>query len=99
MQEETESIRWKVEKAAAWLSSHEQNRFREELSLFVFFHLGSDACIEVRDSDSGLFFSFRHDRIEPFEFELSRDQVRESLEFPDRLETRLLDYLTRHRRS
>ena len=99
MHAEAESIRWIVGKTIPGLSSSDLDLLEQELASFVFFHLGSDADVEVRNLDSGLSFSFSHQRIESFVFELSLEEIHSVLENPEKLETFLLNQLTRHRRS
>lgn len=72
---------------------------RRQLAAFVFFHLGSDARVEVRTRVDGLQVSLKHSRIHPCSFELSSSEV-ERLATNDRgFENFLLQRLTHYRRS
>jgi hypothetical protein len=73
--------------------------FRERLGLFSFFHLGSDAKIDIAESSEGLKVSVEHSRVVPFEFRLSWAEIEQLLAEPSRFESFMLDCLTRHRRS
>ena len=73
--------------------------FRERLSLFTFFHLGSDAKISIAEGAEGLTVSVAHSRVAPFEFDLSWPEIEELVGDPSRFEGFLLDHLTRYRRS
>ncbi len=72
---------------------------RERLSLFSFFHLGSDAKIGIAETSEGLKISVAHSRVHPFEIAFTWPEVQKLLAEPSRFETLLLDYLTRYRRS
>jgi len=73
--------------------------FRERLSLFSFFHLGSDAEIDIAEGSEGLKISISHSRVVPFEFGVSWPEIEQLVTSPSRFEAFMLDYLTRHRRS
>ncbi len=64
---------------------------------FAFFHLGTDAKIESREEPQGLGFRIRHDRVQPFDFELTWVQVEQMGTDPELLEDYLLEYLARYR--
>jgi hypothetical protein len=99
MHSEGKSIRWIVEKTTVGLPYDAIETLEQELDAFVFFHLGSDAEIEIRQTRSGLSFSFRHQRINPFNFELSNHKIHSLIRNPEYLESLLLDQLNRNRRS
>jgi hypothetical protein len=80
-------------------SQHLTGAFRERLMLFSFFHLGSDARIDIAEGVEGLRVSVAHSRVTPFEFRLSWPEVEQLLADPSRFEAFWLDYLTRYRRS
>jgi len=73
--------------------------FRERLELFSFFHLGSDARIDIQGGTEGLKIFVAHSRVSPFEFTLSWPEVEDLLGDPSRFEGLMLDCLTRYRRS
>jgi len=73
--------------------------FCERLSLFTFFHLGSDARIGIAESQEGLIVTVAHSRVVPFEFRLSWPEIEQMLADPARFEGYMLDHLTRHRQS
>ena len=73
--------------------------FRERLSLFSFFHLGSDARIDIAEDAEGLKVSVAHSRVAPFKFKLSWPEVEQLLATPSRFEEFWLDHLTRYRQS
>lgn len=77
-------------------SSLEQ--FREALESFSFFHLGSDARLRFHERESSLSVSIEHDRVHPFTFQLSREELDEFVGDFERLEGFLLEQLTRNRR-
>ena len=64
---------------------------------FVFFHLGTDAKIDLREDNQGLGFRIQHERVQPFDFELSWMQIEQMTTDPELLEDYLLDYLARYR--
>jgi hypothetical protein len=99
MHEEVESISWLVENSGTGLDASELESLKREFSAFVFFHLGSDARVEVRNSPSGLSFSLIHQRIHPFQFELGKSRLKSLLKDLRQLENEFLNQLTRHRRS
>ncbi len=70
-----------------------------ELDAFVFFHLGSDAKVEVQSSDDGFRLSIGHRRVSPIEFDLDSGKVADFSRQPELFEEFLLDLLTRHRRD
>ncbi len=69
----------------------------EKVGDFVFFHLGADAQVESREADLGLRFRIQHERVKPFDFELSWVQVEQMTTDPELLEDYLLDYLASYR--
>ena len=69
----------------------------ERVGDFVFFHLGADAKVESREEDPGLRLSIQHERIQPFDFELTWVQVKQMTTDPELLEDYLLEYLARYR--
>ncbi len=71
--------------------------FLERVGDFVFFHLGADAKVETREEDAGLRLSIQHERIQPFDFELTWVQVKQMTTDPELLEDYLLEYLARYR--
>ena len=74
-------------------------QFRERLGLFCFFHLGSDAEINVREDTEGLKVTISHKRVTPFEFIVPWAQVQSIAGDSDRFEALMLGHLTRYRRS
>ncbi|MFB3904486.1 MAG: hypothetical protein ACE15E_13630 [Acidobacteriota bacterium] len=73
--------------------------FRERLVLFSFFHLGSDARIDITEGPESLKVSMAHSRVVPFDFSLSWPETEQLLADPSRFEAFMLDLLTRYRRS
>ncbi len=69
----------------------------EKVGDFVFFHLGADAKIDSREKDQSLYFHIRHERIQPFDFELTWVQVKQMAADPELLEDYLLEHLARYR--
>ena len=69
----------------------------ERMGDFVFFHLGVDAKVESREEDPGLHFRIQHERVQPFDFELTWVQVEQMTTDPELLEDYLLEYLARYR--
>ncbi|RPI24772.1 MAG: hypothetical protein EHM61_16150 [Acidobacteria bacterium] len=72
---------------------------RQSLELFAFFHLGSDARIDVNESESGVEISVAHSRVVPFDLSLCWAEVEDLVADPARFEALMLDQLTRYRRS
>ncbi len=75
------------------------DRFRELLDGFVFFHLGSDARVEVGESEAGLTVSFEHPRVHAFHWRLRDEEAAGLAADPRRFEDAMLEQLTTHRRS
>ncbi|MFQ5740731.1 MAG: hypothetical protein ACE5JX_17140 [Acidobacteriota bacterium] len=75
------------------------SQLREKLDMFVFFHLGSDASVEVREEKEALVVALRHHRVEPFDIRIRRSELGTLVGDPARFENMMLDYLTAHRRS
>ncbi len=75
-----------------------EREFREKLDLFCFFHLGSDAQVEVVQQEDSLRISVAHHRVESFQFAVSCPRLEEFLKAPARLEEFLLDEILSHRR-
>ncbi len=69
----------------------------ERVGDFVFFHLGADAKIDSREEDESLRVQIRHERVKPFDFELTWVQVEQMATDPELLEDYLLEYLARYR--
>ena len=69
----------------------------ERVGDFVFFHLGADAKVESREEDPGLRFRIQHERVQPFDFEVSWVQAEQMTTDPELLEDYLLEYLARYR--
>ena len=69
----------------------------ERVGDFVFFHLGTDAKVESREEDPGLRFRIQHERVQPFDFEVSWVQAEQMTTDPELLEDYLLEYLARYR--
>ncbi len=69
----------------------------ERVGDFVFFHLGADAKIDSREDNQGLSFRIQHERVQPFDFELSWMQIEQMTTDPELLEGYLLEYLARYR--
>lgn len=80
------------------LSDSLDARFRERLSAFVFFHLGSDALVELEAVPGGLKVRLQHHRVEPFSFQLEAGQVERFTADAEAFEDFMLDLLTRYRR-
>ena len=72
---------------------------RRQLAAFVFFHLGSDARIDIRTQADGLQVCLAHSRIHPCGFELSASEVDRLAADDQGFENFLLQQLTRYRRS
>jgi hypothetical protein len=72
---------------------------KKRLELFLFFHLGSDAEVAVREQTEGLTVAISHRRVRPFVFSLSCDQLRHFSSDQAAFEDFMLDWLTRYRRS
>lgn len=79
-------------------SSSRQQLIRD-LNAFVFFHLGSDATVELEEASGGLNVRLAHRRIESFQFTLSELEVESFCKDPQSFEEFMLDHLTTHRRS
>ncbi len=74
-------------------------QFRENLESFVFFHLGSDAKLEIRDGAASLRVELEHKRIHDLEFEIDAARLRRLVAEPTLFEEMMLEYLVSHRRS
>ena len=70
----------------------------ERMGDFVFFHLGVDAKVELREEDPGIHFRIQHERVQSFDFELTWVQVEQMTTDPELLEDYLLEHLARYRR-
>ena len=71
---------------------------KEQLDLFCFFHLGSDASLELREEEDRLRITVDHHRVEPFEFTISYGELEILLTTDKGLEDFLLDEIIPHRR-
>jgi hypothetical protein len=99
MQKETESINSFVVNTTGPLPGNTLQKFREELESFVFFHLGSDTDVEERSSETGLLVSVQHQRVHPFSFRLSYQQIAALINSPDGLEKFLMQKMSESRKS
>ncbi|MFQ5929320.1 MAG: hypothetical protein ACE5MK_06450 [Acidobacteriota bacterium] len=66
--------------------------------MFCFFHLGSDAQLEVTEQGDNVHVAVKHRRVEPFEFNVAYQQLEELLSDSAKLERFLLEEVTPHRR-
>ncbi|HUG43179.1 MAG TPA: hypothetical protein VMN76_02955 [Acidobacteriota bacterium] len=74
-------------------------RFQKNLRAIVFFHLGSDAVIELVEDPEGIRVSLTHPRVRPFQMQLTAKQIEKLVTDPTLFEQAFLEQLTRHRRS
>ena len=74
------------------------SQFREKLDLFCFFHLGSDARVEVREENEQIRILIRHHRVTPFEFSITYGRLQELKDDSPALERFMLEQITPHRR-
>ena len=75
-----------------------KERFQEKLSLFCFFHLGSDVQLEVVVQENQLWVTLEQHRITPLTFTLSYERLEEMLADSTELEKFMLNEITPHRR-
>ncbi len=75
-----------------------KEQFQEKLNLFCFFHLGSDAQLEVVVEGDQLRVTLEQHRITPLTFTLSYERLEEMLADSAKLENFMLDEITPHRR-
>jgi hypothetical protein len=71
----------------------------KQLTLFVFFHLGSDAEVSIQSNPQVLKVSIEHPRVEGFRFELPSQDLETMIRDPEGFEDYLLELLVRYRRS
>lgn len=76
-----------------------KQNFRQRVDLFVFFHLGSDASVAMREGAEGVRVHIQHRRVEPFDLSLSEDQIQHFLDHPREFEQFMVEHLNLHRRS
>lgn len=74
-------------------------RFQKKLRAIVFFHLGSDAVVEIAEIPEGIRVSLEHPRIHPIQIQLSPTRIEELVADPALFEQAFLEQLTRHRKS
>jgi len=75
-----------------------KDQFQEKLNLFCFFHLGSDARLEVLEEADQLRVRLEQHRITPLTFTLSFRRLEEMLVDSADLENFMLDQIISHRR-
>lgn len=80
------------------LSDELRQKLRDRLDLFFFFHLGSDAHLEIEEAPEQVQVRIEHRRVEPFELAIPYERVPSLLSHPRELEQLLLDQLNSHRR-
>jgi hypothetical protein len=61
--------------------------------------LGADATLDLDFTQEGLKASIRHSRIEPFDLELTSQELDDIAERPEIVEERFLDLLVNNRRG
>jgi len=71
----------------------------QKLELLVFFHLGADATLTFKTTPKGVVADVRHSRIEPFELEISFEELTDQAEDSQRVEELFLDQLVKNRRG
>lgn len=75
-----------------------KEQFQEKLNLFCFFHLGSDAHLELVEEGNQLRVTLEQHRIKPLTFTLSYERLEEMLADSTELENFMLNEITPHRR-
>lgn len=75
-----------------------KEQFQEKLSLFCFFHLGSDAQLEVVEEGDQLRVTLEQHRITPLTFTLSYERLEAMLADSTELENFMLNEIIPHRR-
>ena len=75
-----------------------KEQFQEKLNLFCFFHLGSDAQLEVVEEENQLRVTLEQHRITPLSFTLPYQQLEEMLADSIELENFMLNEITPHRK-
>ena len=75
-----------------------KDQFQEKLNLFCFFHLGSDAQLEVLEEADQLRVRLEQHRINPLTFTLSYQRLEEMLADSAELENFMLNQIIAHRR-
>ena len=75
-----------------------KEQFQEKLDLFCFFHLGSDAQLELVEEGNQLRVTMKQHRITPLTFTLSYQRLEEMLTDSTELENFMLAEITPHRR-
>ena len=75
-----------------------KDQFQEKLNLFCFFHLGSDAQLEVLEEADQLRVRLEQHRITPLTFTLTYQRLEEMLADSAELENFMLDQIISHRR-
>ncbi len=81
------------------LESAMVQEFRDRLESFVFFHLGSDAKLEIQEELESLAVKLEHPRIRPLGFTIETARLRRVLAEPVLFEEMMLEYLVTYRRS
>ena len=75
-----------------------KEQFQEKLNLFCFFHLGSDAQVEVVEEGNQLRVTLEQHRITPLTFTLLYERLEAMLADSTALENFMLDEVTPHRK-
>ena len=82
------------------MNTHQEQtrrKFCEKLNMFVLFHLGADASVKIEEHSGGLRIAVQHSRVEPFQFNVLRDQLEKLMDDASEFEHFMLDQLTPHR--
>ncbi len=75
-----------------------KEQFQEKLNLFCFFHLGSDAHLEVVEEENQLRVTLEQHRITPLSFTLPYQRLEEMLADSIELENFMLNEITPYRK-
>jgi len=80
-------------------SASNRQQVIRDLDAFVFFHLGSDATVQVEKTPVSIKITLEHRRVQAFQFTLEDSEIEIFARSPEAFEAFMLDHLTQHRRS